>query len=249
MGMGKGGGTTGGVPSSGGGGGRGRATGGGEQRETWITWFEAKLELAKAITPKEGEKTEKVSETERIRRAFGMSEWDPRPTLLYFHYPHDEEDLDKKDAHGKATLSQCKKLDDEKIARWSNLYHCVEVDMSSSETKLLERFGASEGPSFAIVNRDLEVIATSKPCGKKQFVSLLKSTLPKFKEYWKEVQTRLAEQKQAVKEAKALEKKKELERALTRYQEVRGSDLRIGKWYDDAVKDAQRLERKIADGG
>ena len=225
-------------------GGRGAKSGGGNSRQTYIQWFEAKLELAQAITPKAGEKIEQVSETERIRRAFGMSEWEPKPTLLYFHFPHEEDD-EAKTSVGKLTKKQCKDLDDENVARWSRLYHCVEVDMGSSHAKLLKRFGAGEKPSFAIVDRDLKVIAQSALTTKKGFVSMLEKNLPKFTDFWKSVKEQLDEQKTALAEAKKLVAAKNLKAALEKYHIIRTSNLRIAKWWDAAVKDAKKLEKKL----
>lgn len=187
-----------------------------------------------------------MSETERIRRAFGMSEWDPKPTLLYFHYPH-EDDEEAKSPVGKLTKKQCGDLDDEKVARWAQLYHCVEVDMASSQAKLLERFGAGDKPSFAIITRDLEVVAQSAVTTKKGFISLLEKSLPKFEDFWKVVNERLEEQKTALETAKKLVAANDLKAALDQYHVIRTSDLRIGKWWDGAVEEAQKLEKKLHD--
>ena len=129
--------------------------------------------------------------------------------------------------------------------------HFVEIDRDKSEAKLLERFGAAEGPCFAVVNQDLEVKTTSGVIGSsKKFASFLQTTVKKhFTEYWGEIKVRLDEQKDALKEAKSLEKKKDITGALMRVREVTRSALRIGSWYDDAVKMDQKLTKKMTNGG
>ena len=236
----------GGISTGGGTGGR-RGGGGGSAanaRQTHISWFEAELKTPAAITGSDG--AEKETEADALRRMLGMSEWDPKPVLLYFHTAHDGEG----DA-GKPWATQCKQIDNEKVARWSGLYHFVEVDMAKSEKKLLERFGATNGPSFAIVNQDLEVVTTSATIGSaKKFAGFLQSTVKKhFVEYWAEIQVRLDEQKDALKEAKSLEKKKDITGAVMRVREVTRSALRIGPFWDDAVKMDKKLTRKMTDGG
>ncbi len=196
------------------------------------------------ITPREGEQEEKVSEDDRIRRVFRISAMDPKPVLLYFHFDHEDAKL------GKTSLKQCGQLNDETVARWSQLYHCVEVDTALSSRKAVERFGAGTKPSFAILNSDLEVVAKSSAVGSKQLVTFLKTTVEKkFPEYWTEVTRRLEEQKKAVSEARTLAKKRDLDGAIMRLQEVRWSELRIGPWWDDAVKEFNRIERKMEKEG
>lgn len=223
--------------------GHGVARGGG--RQTWIDWLEADLPAAPVVTPAKGEaQAPKLSEDERLRNAFHMSEWDPKPVLLYFHFPHDEkEDVAKKP--GRASLKQCGALDDERIARWCALAHCVEVDMSKSDRKLLERFGAGEMPSFALVDQDLKLVASTPVLEGKPFAAWLESSLPKFETYWKTVEERLDEQEKARDRGQELEKKKDLRGAIEAYQEVRTSNLRIAKWWDEIANRAAELEEEI----
>jgi hypothetical protein len=239
---------TGGGSISGGGGAMGSRRGGGggsaaAARQTHIAWFEAELKTPAAITGADG--AEKETEADALRRMLGMSEWDPKPVLLYFHSEHEEKGV------GKPWADQCKQIDDENVARWSGLYHFVEIDRDKSEAKLLERFGAGAGPSFAIVNQDLEVKATSAEVGSpKKFATFLHSTVKKqFSEYWGEIQTRLDEQKAALQEAKSLAKKKDVTGALMRVREVTRSSLRIGSFFDDAVKMDTKLTKKLTNGG
>lgn len=175
----------------------------------------------------------------------GMSEWDPKPVLLYFHRGHDEEDGDAGDAWKK----QCSEFDDEKVARWSGLYHFVEVDIAKSDEKMLERFGAGTGPSFAVVDQDLRVVATSGPLpNAKRFTGFLESTVKSgLPDYWKSIQEQLDAQEAALREARSLEKKKEIAQALEAVRRVTRSSLRVGAFFDDAVKLDEKLARKLED--
>lgn len=234
----------GGAPSTGGGAGRrGASTGGASNRQTWIHWHEAALKTPAEVTPREGE--EKVEADDAIRGMLGMSEWDPKPVLLYFHRGHDDEDGDA----GKEWKKQCQQIDDEDVARWAGLYHFVEVDVDASEEKMLERFGASEGPSFAVVDQDLEVVATSSAIpNAKRFTGFLQSTVKEhFEEYWGTIQERIDDQKESLREAKSLEKKKDVVGALSAIRSITRSSLRIAPFFDEAVKLDEKLTRKLAD--
>jgi hypothetical protein len=231
------------------GGGMGRRGGGTSvesKRDTFITWFDATLTKPKVITPSSGESVENVSEKEHIQKLLHMSKWDPRPALVYFHYEHEE---DEAGAANKAAKAQCKALNDEKIARWTELYICVEVDVAKSDADMLRRFGAGDAPSFAIINRDLEVVA-QRPVTKsaKELVAFMRSTLTsQFAEYWKDTEVRLDEQREALKTARKLAKEKKLQEALEQYDLIRRSRLRVGDFFDDAVKEAKKLEKKLTD--
>ena len=174
-----------------------------------------------------------------------MSEWEPRPTLLYFHHDHEHKRL------GKTTLKQCKLLDSEKVARWSHLFHMVEVDMDGSDTKILKRFKAKDKPSFAVVDRDLNVVVESKLFkSSKDAATFLKTTLQsKFPKYWAEVKERLTEQSKLLKEGQKHLRRKELQQALNCFHDIRVSDLRIAPYWDEVVREATKLEKEIADEG
>ncbi len=218
----------------------------GEGTTTGIVWIEAALTAPAAIT---GEAATKETLEQHLHKILESSEWDPKPTLLYFHHEHDvdEEEGEKLTAQGKLSLKQCKSLDDEKVARWSQLYKFVEVNVPTSENELLARFKAGNGPSFTIINQDLEVKASSGTLGNsKGVVSFLQSTVKKhFPDYWKQVQDRLDLQKKALKDARSLEKSKKYDEALDRVREVTGSQLRIGPQYDDAVKLGAKIRKKL----
>lgn len=223
--------------------GRGRGASGVELRHTWINWLQANLEKAKVVTPKEGETVEQLTDEQRMRKAFQIPEWDDRPTLLYFHYPHETEEQAATES-GLAAKKQCKELDDEDAARWSTLVHCVEVDMSSSHRKLLEKYGAGDAPSFALLTHELTIVATTPATDTKGFVKFLKSSLPQVKEYWEHVQDRIDRQKDKIAEAKKLAKK-DREKALVRYREVLDDGVRIVKTWDTAASEVARLEQQI----
>lgn len=232
----------GGAPSTGGGAGRRGGGGGGESRQTFITWHETALTAVAAIT---GEDGAEHTEADQIRKMLQMSEWDPKPVLLYFHRSHDDEESDA----GKPWKKQCSQIDDENVARWAGLYHFVEIDIDKSDEKMLERFGAAEGPSFAVVSQDLEVVKTSGALGSaKKFAGFLQSTVKAdFEEYWSTIQERLDEQKDALREAKSLEKKKDVVNALSTVRGITRSSLRIGSFFDEAVKLDAKLTRKLMD--
>jgi hypothetical protein len=231
------------APSAGGGAGRrgGGGGGGGEARQTYIYWHETALTKVAAIT---GEGGDEITEADQIRKMLQMSEWDPKPVLLYFHRAHDEPE------QGKPWRKQCSQIDDEKVARWAGLYHFVEIDVDKSDEKMLERFGAGEGPSFAVVSQDLDVVKTSGAIANaKKFAGFLQSTVKSevFAEYWATVQERLDEQKDTLREAKALEKKKDVVAALAEVRSITRSSLRIGAHFDEAVKLDTKLTRKLGD--
>jgi len=235
----------GGAPSTGGGAGRrGASTGGADaSRRTYIHWHETALTTPAEVTPREGEG--KVEEADAIRDMLAMSEWDPKPVLLYFHRGHDDEDGDA----GKPWKKQCQQIDDELVARWAGLYHFVEVDVDKSEAKMLARFGAAEGPSFAVVNQDLEVKATSAAIpNAKRFASFLESTVKsQFEDYWAAIQERIDDQKESLREAKSLEKKKDVVGALSAVRSITRSALRIAPFFDEAVKLDEKLTKKLAE--
>src|SRR5688572_29353413 len=87
--------------SSGGGGATPRRVSGGMQRSTHFEWFEAKVGPQRAITPKDGEQVKELTPIEHVRACLRIDEAqaaaDKRPTLVYFHFPHEHA------VHGAAT--------------------------------------------------------------------------------------------------------------------------------------------------
>lgn len=237
--LGGGGGSTG-APTTGG---RGRGGGGDDGRLTRITWWEADLGKIRVVTPRDGEKQQspEASEDDEVRKAFKMSAWDPKPTLLYFHYEHEDPNV------GKATERQCKLLDDETVARWSALFHCVEVDMNHSDIERLARFGAGETPSFAVVNQDLEVVAKSDAVGNsKQAAAFLRRTVQEgFPEYWKQVEAQIAEHRKLIAEAGQLSRKKETRKAYDTLQIVLFSGIRISSEWEKALELSEKIAKEL----
>ena len=212
---------SGGMPSGGGSGGRG-STGTNDKREviSSIPWIEVRLTAAPVVTPKAGEAAAPKTEDEHLREVLRIHRMDPRPTFLYFHYPH--EDLEKPGVSGRVSKKQCEMLADDAFARWGMLVKCFEVDAEKSDPKILARLGVGEGASFAIVDEKLQVVAQSSPFATAKtagaFVKQAVST--RFPDYWKALQERVEEQKKLLAEARTLAKQKKFEGSLARYDAV-----------------------------
>lgn len=228
--------------SAGGGAGRGSGTGTNEKREVVspIQWQEVQLQPAAAITPKEGEKAGKTGD-EQLAETLRIHRMDPRPTLLYFHHEH--EDIEKPDAAGRATKKLCEMLADDAFTRWGLLIKCVEVNVAKSDAKLIQRLGAGEGPSFAILDHKLEVVAKSGAFATPKLAGIFvrDAVTTSFPNYWKELNRRIEEQRKVVAEARALVKEKKLEDALTRFDSVIFSDVRVGDFFDDICREADTV--------
>jgi hypothetical protein len=213
-----------------------------------ITWNEVVLTAAPAVTPKEGEKSpgggtgsggtgDGGAGDEHLRKLLRVHRMDPRPTFLYFHHPH--EDVEKPGAAGKASRKLCRMLAEEAFARWGLLVRCFEVDAEKSDAKVLERLGAGDGPSFAIVDENLAVVARSGSfvSAKTAAAFVRDAVTTKFPAYWKSVAERVEEQRKLVAEARTLAKQKKFDQAVARYDAVVWSELRIGDFFDDACKE------------
>jgi hypothetical protein len=201
-----------------------------------------------AVTGDNGESLSsgEKSADDRLRRLLGVSEMDPRPVLLYFHYPHEEDE--RLSSEGRISKKQCGSVDEEKVARWCLLYRCYEVDMGRSDRKSAERLGAGPGTSFAVVNWKLEAVAKSGPMTKPEAVmKFLEDGLRVgFADYWKDVAKRIDEQKALLAEARKLADKKDWKAAKERYDQIRTSEFRVYDDWDDAVTEANRVTDKAA---
>lgn len=210
-----------------------------------IPWHEVRLTPAPAVTPKEGEPAPKT-EDEHLKDLLRIHRMDPRPTLLYFHYPH--EDLEKPGVAGRASKKLCEMLADETFARWGLLVRCVEVDAEKSDARILERLGVGTGPSFSLVNEKLEVVAKSGPFAtSKGAAAFLKQNVTAgFPDFWKVLQERIDAQKALIAEGRALAKQKKFDEALARYDAVVFSDLRIADFFEDACREAEDVAAAAA---
>jgi hypothetical protein len=238
--------TASGAPSSSGGAGRGAATNAdGDNTATNVPWDDATLEAEQAVTPtKPGEKPE--SRDDQLRRTLKLNVWTNGVTLLYFHTPHEGVDKTKLVGAALATLRQCKTLHDETSMRWLALYHCVEVDMGKSDAKTAERLGCKDGALFAVIDRKLNVLATSKPVEKSDGVAaFLKSTLKSdaLKTAWAPIQSQLDAQKKALDEARALVLQKKFKEAVEKYDVVLTTNVHVADYWDKAVKEAVDARR------
>ena len=138
-------------------------------------------------------------------------------------------------------------MDDETIARWSRLLHCVEIDAAGSDPTLLKRVGGSNVPFFAVLDKDLNVVATSASLkSRKAVVAFLKKAVTKKVEgYWPTIKTQLAQQQTNLESARKLVKAKKLDEALKTFEQIRRSPLRIGEWWDKAAGEHYRLEQRL----
>jgi hypothetical protein len=177
-----------------------------------------------------------------------VSEWNPSLTLLYFHTPHENVDKSKLAGAAFATFKQCKTFFDEQVARWLALYHPVEVDMGTSDVKTAERLGFKEGVQFAIIDQDLNVLASSKSLAESEGVaSFLKATIKSEKcvKYWEPIQKQIEEQKATLAKARELAKKDKIDEALEQYKLIVESRVLVADFWDDAAKEYAKVARKV----
>lgn len=220
---------------------------GGPTRRTYGPWMDLVLPAQAAVTADTsgGDSGKATSADQALQRLLGVSEMDPRPVFLYFHYPH--EDVEKLTPDGRVSKKQCLSVDEEQVARWCLLYRCYEIDMGRSDKKSAERLGAGPGTSFAIVNWKLDAVAKSGPISKPEgVIKFLQDGLKNsFPEIWKGVEERVAEQKTLLAEARKLAAKKDWKAAQERYDRIRTSETRIYEEWDDAVDEAGRVAEKV----
>jgi len=216
---------------------------------TWFDWVEAKVDRMRATTSSAptGAEAKPLSPEEHVRHCLGMDEAalraDLRPTLVYFHWPH-EDPVD-----GKRFATLCLKvLDDEQVARWGRLFRCVQVDMSSSDPRMLAILGAGEKPVFAVYGADttkpLLLIGAQPSPGK--MAKALEDAVGRVPSAKKALGEALASQEKAFAEAKALLKTDKLAEALAAYDRIRVSEVRVSPLFDRAAIEATTLEQRIA---
>lgn len=224
----------------------GRRVSGSAPRITFFEWTEATIGPFTAVTPRDGETvTGPKTPREHVRAALGFDEaakrQDDRPTLVYFHWPHDDAQ------HGKLTTAVCTRvMNDEQSARWGRLFRCVQVDMSATEAKYAEMVGAGKGPSIVALDGDLEVLARIPAVKSSTKLSkALEKAFGKFPAYRKKIGRLLAQQAKWLDRARKLEKQGELEEALELVDKIRFGSLRVGPEYDKAYAYGLRLAQKV----
>jgi hypothetical protein len=218
-------------------------------RITWFDWVEAKVDAIKVVTSSdEGPAPVALSPKDHVRHALGMdaaeTAKDLRPTLVYFHWPHEDPVV------GKTVESLCTKvLNSEEVARWGLLFRCVQVDMSCSDPKLTALLGAGDKPSLVVVTNDAQVVSRIPAVGSSpKLQKALEAALQKTPEAWKRLQTSLAEQDKSFDKARALFKADKYAEAKPLIDAIRFGDVRVGPRFDDAqtlgVDLDQRMERE-----
>lgn len=206
----------------------------------------------RAVTPAEGQAAPELTPLQHVRLCLRMdeaqSDGDKRPTLVYFHWPHEHP------VHGEAVKDMCTKaLDDETAARWGRLFRCVQIDMAASDARLLTLLGADGKPGMVALDADAQVVARIPVLASStRLVKALKDTIQKFPERWKRVQADVADQEKRLESAKRLAKADRLAEAVSEVESICRSPVRVGEAFDEAstlLIDLQgRLERERASG-
>jgi len=217
------------------GGGTGRRASSSTVRTTYIGWYEAKVGPQRTVTPADGEAVKELTPLEHVKACLRMdealAEGDKRPTLVYFHWPHEHA------THGEATLHLCAKvLDDEVTARWGTLFRCVQVDMGASDARLIELLGQVDRPSILVLDAEAKVVAKIQGVtSAAKMQKALKEAYLRFPEDWKRVQKEIADQRELLEEAKALAKDDDYLGALTLVDKIRTSRVRVGEPFEESL--------------
>lgn len=215
-------------------------------RMTYFSWLETKVGAQRVVTSgDDGRPAINLTPVEHVQRCLEIPEavlaGDSRPTLVYFHWPHDAT------ANGKLSDTLCDRtLVDETAARWGMLFRCVQIDMSESDKRLLEILEVGNGPSFVVVDGDAKVIAHIPPLESSQrFAKALEDAAMKIPTVAKAVKDAVEKQAKAMAEAKTLAKADKFVEALAKVDEVRNSSVRVGPLFDKAQQDGQDLNDRI----
>lgn len=155
-----------------------------------------------------------------------------RPVLLYFHWPHED------GAKGKEVRKFCTgPIDDDVFCRAARLFYCVEVNAKESDARILEELKVQAPPALMVCRPDLSVVwrCEDRSVGGSRLAAAVTEMLRKeFPAFWKRVQEDEAGQAKEVVEAESLLKKGKVEDATRILEGILGSDVRIGKSWDDA---------------
>lgn len=228
----------------GGGGTSGRRGGSVTLRTSAFEWYEAKVGPQRTVTPGEGEVVRELTPLEHVKACLRMDEaqarGDARPTLAYFHWPHEHP------VHGRTTEDVCKKvLDDEHAARWGLLYRCVQVDMGASDERLIELLGRVDKPGLFVLDAQAQVVsripAVNTPA---KLQKALKDAYARFPELQHRLDKELADQDKLLAQAKKLAKDDDLDGALALLSKIRTSKVRVGAAYDEALRAGYDLEQR-----
>ena len=221
-------------------------------RLSFFEWTEAKVLLIRSTTPADGDATatKELTPADHIRHSLKMdaaeAAGDKRPTLVYFHWPHQDP------VNGKQVETICTKaLNCEQTARWGLLFRCVQVDMSSSDPRLVKLLEAGDKPSFVVVDKDAKVVARFPGLtSSDKIAKALEAALAKFPDDAKKLKDALAEQDTLLEKAHAAFKADKYEEAKGFYDKIRVSNVRVGPQFDKALIDGtdidQRIEREKA---
>lgn len=210
-----------------------------------MPWMDLTLPAMAAVTPGDGKPDAKPESADDVlRKLLRLSEFDMRPVLLYFHYPHGEKS--ELNSDGRVSKKQCMTMVDEQVSRWSLLYRCYEVDMAVSDKKTAERLGAGKGTSFSVINGKLEVIGRSDAMTTSKAVAqfLRESIETGCATYWTSIQRQIDDQKATLEEARKLAAKKDWKAAKERYDAIRQSDVRVATFWDDVFDEAAKIDTK-----
>lgn len=237
-----------GTPNGGslGGGGTGRRATGSAQRLTWFEWYEAKVGPQRTVTPADGAAPRELTPLEHVRACLRMDEaqadGDERPTLVYFHWPHEHP------LHGALVKDMCAKaLEGESAARWGRLFRCVQVDMAASDARLVELLGGEGKPGLVVLDAQTQVVArVAATSSSAKLEKGLKDAIQKFPERWKRIQADVADQAKRLEAAKRMAKDDRLAEALSELQRINMSNVRIGEAYDEAATLLPALTERLA---
>ena len=185
-----------------------------------------------------------LDEAAHLRRTLGFLEAararDERPVLVFFHWPHDHARF------GKETTRLCDRvLEDETVARWTRLFRTVRVEMEASDAALAARIGADTGPSLAVLDRAMKVVARLRNVrSSTKLHKWLATVHAGFPAAAARLRTDIAMQRQWVEAARRLLANEQDEHARHFLVRVTGSPIRVDPIYDQAIELRKRLDTR-----
>jgi hypothetical protein len=214
---------------------------------TEFRWYEAVLKPFAVVTPRDGEEApEPLTPRQQLAKRLGIPDarqlGDQRPTLVYFHWPHDDE------RNGDLSEKLCRRvLDDEDVARWGLRFRCVQVDMSQADVDMARELGAGSRPSLVIVDDDPEVaVDLGTPKTARRLAKGLERALKKFPDRWTELKKDLKDADRRFEKASDLADDDEtLKDALALLRSILASDARVSGTYDRALSLRYTLQTRL----